>query len=206
MLADVVFPVAPVSERAGSFVDWEGRVRPFTNVLRTPGVLPDVRVLAGIAEELGGPTLGVRTVEQARAEMTELGPWDGERPVKPTVPPAGARTAGEGQAVLATWRHLVDDGRLQDGEPYLKATGPVAVARVSARTAAAVGVPDGAEVTLSTERGRVSFPAVVTDMPDGVVWVPQNSSGVSLNRDLGALAGDVVRVHANAASQGGATA
>jgi hypothetical protein len=26
------------------------------------------------------------------------------------------------------------------------------------------------------------------------VWVPQNSAGICLNRDLGALAGDVVRV------------
>jgi NADH-quinone oxidoreductase subunit G len=200
-LADVVFPVAPASERSGSFVDWEGRVRQFGNVLRTPGVLPDVRVLAGIAEDLGGPSLGFRTVEDARAEMTELGPWDGERPAKPTVSPAGARRAGEGHAVLATWRHLVDDGRLQDGEPYLKATGPAAVARLSPDTAASIGLADGGEVTLSTERGRVAFPAVVTDMPDGVVWVPQNSAGIALNRDLGALAGDLVRIQAG---QGGA--
>ena len=27
--ADVVFPVAPVAEKAGSFVNWEGRLRPF---------------------------------------------------------------------------------------------------------------------------------------------------------------------------------
>jgi NADH-quinone oxidoreductase subunit G len=193
-LADVVFPVAPVAERSGSFVDWEGRVRPFDNVLRTPGVLPDVRVLAGIAEELRGPGLGFRTVEQVRAEMTELGPWDGERTAKPTVAAAAPPVAGEGHAVLATWRHLIDDGRSQDGEPYLKATGPSALARVSAATAAALGLAEGGEVTLSTERGRVTYPAVVTDMPDGVVWVPQNSAGICLNRDLGALAGDVVRV------------
>jgi NADH-quinone oxidoreductase subunit G len=192
--ADVVFPVAPVAERSGSFVDWEGRVRPFTNVLRTPGVLPDVRVLAGIAEELRGPGLGFRTVEQVQAEMSELGPWDGPRAPKPTVPAAAVPSPGVGQAVLATWRHLIDDGRSQDGEPYLKATGPAAVARVSAETAASIGVVDGGEVTLSTERGRVTFPVVVTEMADGVVWVPQNSAGISLNRDLGALSGDVVRI------------
>jgi NADH-quinone oxidoreductase subunit G len=192
--ADVVFPVAPVAERSGTFVDWEGRVRPFGNVLQAPGVLPDLRVLAGIAEELGGAGLGFRTVEQVRTEMTELGPWDGERPAKPTVTPAPMPSAGVGQAVLATWRHLIDDGRSQDGEPYLKATGPAAFARLSARTAAAAGVAEGGEVTLSTQRGRVTFPAAVTEMPDDVVWVPQNSAGVSLNRDLGALSGDVVRI------------
>lgn len=28
-LADVVFPVAPVAEKAGTFLDWEGRLRSF---------------------------------------------------------------------------------------------------------------------------------------------------------------------------------
>src|SRR5665811_243115 len=51
--ADVVFPIAPVSEKAGSFVDWEGRVRPFESIFRDPGSLPDLRVLSGIAEEMG---------------------------------------------------------------------------------------------------------------------------------------------------------
>jgi len=33
--ADVVFPVAPVVEKAGSFVNWEGRIRPFAPSLQT---------------------------------------------------------------------------------------------------------------------------------------------------------------------------
>ena len=65
-LADVVFPVAPVAEKAGMFVDWEGRVRPFDKVLRDSNALPDLRVLAGVADELG-VDLGFKTVEQARA-------------------------------------------------------------------------------------------------------------------------------------------
>ena len=51
--ADVVFPVAPVTDRPGTFVNWEGRVRQFGKVLHNPASLPDLRVLAGIAEELG---------------------------------------------------------------------------------------------------------------------------------------------------------
>jgi NADH-quinone oxidoreductase subunit G len=195
-----------VSEKAGTFVDWEGRPRPFENVLRTTGVLPDLRVLAGIAEEmvdrtsgLGRGTLGFRSVDEVRAEMAEIGLWDGARPPKPTVAPQDLPTLQPGVAVLATWRHLVDDGRMQDGEPYYKATGPAVVARMSQATAASVGLADGGEVTLSTDRGRVTFPLVVTEMPDGVVWAPQNSAGVSLNRDLGALAGDVVRISGGAA-------
>ena len=60
------------------FVTWEGRPRPFDAVFTNPQSLPDLRVLAGIAEELGRP-LGFRTVAEARAQMEELGPWDGDR-------------------------------------------------------------------------------------------------------------------------------
>ena len=58
--ADVVFPVAPVSDKAGTFINWEGRARSFETVLRNPASLPDLRILAGVAEELGAP-LGFRT-------------------------------------------------------------------------------------------------------------------------------------------------
>ena len=93
-LADVVLPVAPVAEKAGTFVDWEGRVRPFAKVLRESNALPDLRVLAGIADELG-VDLGFRTVDQARGEMQEIGAWDGPRGrgAGRAGPPAGGHVA-----------------------------------------------------------------------------------------------------------------
>ncbi|HET7326730.1 MAG TPA: NADH-quinone oxidoreductase subunit G [Nocardioidaceae bacterium] len=191
--ADVVLPVAPVAEKAGSFVDWEGRVRPFGNVLEVAGSLPDLRALAGIAEEMGKP-LGFRTVAEARAEMRELGPWDGARAPMPEVAAGAAPVPATGEAVLATWRMLIDDGAMQDGDPYLRSTARPAVARVSAATAAAAGVAEGGHVTISTGHGQITLPVVVTDLPDGVVWVPQRSGGTSVNRDLGVAAGAVVRI------------
>ncbi|MPZ61771.1 MAG: NADH-quinone oxidoreductase subunit G [Propionibacteriales bacterium] len=191
--ADVVLPVAPVAEKSGTFVDWEGRHREFGNVLRTTGVLTDVRVLAGIAEELGRG-LGFRTIEQAGRELVELGPWDGERVARPDVRPVAAGHVSNGEAVLATWRLLLDDGRLQDGEPHLKATAHAPVALVSAATAEGLGLTEGADIVLSTDRGSVTFPVGVADLPDGVVWAPQHSAGLSLHRDLGAVAGDVIRI------------
>ena len=76
--ADVVFPVAAVVDKAGMFVTWEGRPRWFDAVFTNPQALPDSRVLAGIADELGRP-LGFRTVGEVRAQMEDLGPWDGDR-------------------------------------------------------------------------------------------------------------------------------
>ena len=92
--ADVVFPVAPVAEKAGMFVDWEGRVRSFECVFGDTSALPDLRVLSGIAEEMGAH-LGFRTVEQTRAEMAEFGAWDGERVAVPTVPTVPAAPSGD---------------------------------------------------------------------------------------------------------------
>src|SRR5207342_3272445 len=92
--ADVVFPVAAVTDKAGTFVNWEGRPRSFEAVFTNHNALPDARVLAGIAEELGRP-LGFRTTAEARALMTEMGPWDGERASLPDAPETTSSPAGD---------------------------------------------------------------------------------------------------------------
>jgi NADH-quinone oxidoreductase subunit G len=73
------------------------------------------------------------------------------------------------------------------------------VALVSANTLSALGVEIGARVALGTNRGSVELPVAVADLPDGVVWAPASSRGVSLLRDLGATAGSVVRLEGGAA-------
>lgn len=187
--ADVVFPVAPVSDKAGMFVTWEGRPRPFPAVFEDPRSLPDLRVLAGIAEELAllgqGSPLGFRTVAAARAEMEDLGPWDGERAptveVAPTPPPAGV----EAGLRLATWKQMIDHGSMQDGDPAMRATARKPVARVSPATYATLheSVRDGG--VLVGDRGEMSVPVVATEgMVDGVVWVPANSLGNGVLADL----------------------
>jgi NADH-quinone oxidoreductase subunit G len=199
--ADVVFPVAPVAEKSGMFVDWEGRVRMFGKVLAESNALPDVRVLAGIAEEMG-VDLGFKTVDQARAEMAELGAWDGDRaPMPPLVPHlAGAHVAHptpspagpDGSARVATWKMLIDDGRMLDGEDALKATGRTPVALVSPGTLTALGLTPGEHVTLLGETGATSLPVGVADLPDGVVWVPTRSVASRWTP----AAGSVVRLQA----------
>ncbi len=75
------------------------------------------------------------------------------RPREPARPAAG-------EAVLTGWRMLLDDGRLQDGEPHLAGTAHNPVVRLSADTAAEIGAADGDAVTVSTDRA-VDHPAVV---------------------------------------------
>ncbi len=189
--ADVVLPVATVTEKAGTFVNWEGRGRPFDIVLRTPGVMSDLRVLAALADELD-VHLGLPDPAAVRRELTALGAFKGDRPSLPSEPAAVPADPGKGEALLATWRLLLDAGRMQDGEPYLAGTAKEPIARMSARTAEEIGA-DG-KVTVATEHGEITLPLQITDMPDRVVWLPQNSPGCSVHRDLGVTAGAVVKI------------
>ncbi len=190
--ADVVLPVASVAEKAGSFVNWEGRVRTFDRVLGSTE-LSDIRVLAGIAEEMGRP-LGFRGHQGARAEMVELGPWDGDRAESATTQPMSPVEPKDGGFVLSTWRLLIDDSRGIDGEPDLLATGRDPGAVLSPATLARLGLAEGEQVVVATDHGSVSLRAVAGDIGDEAVWIPANSAGVNVHRDLRAGAGAVVRL------------
>ncbi|MGA8247566.1 MAG: molybdopterin-dependent oxidoreductase, partial [Nocardioides sp.] len=189
-VADVVLPVAPVTDKAGTFLTWEGRPRAFEAVFAHRNSLPDARILAGIAEELGRP-LGFRSTDEAHALMVEMGPWDGERATLPETPPASkARPLGENELALATWKLMLDNGSMQDGEKYLRATARTPVCRVSRGAAAALGEM----VTLTGDRGSVTLPVeVADDLADDTVWVPANSTGHGVLADL-ASPGSGVRV------------
>ncbi|HEX5510631.1 MAG TPA: NADH-quinone oxidoreductase subunit G, partial [Actinomycetales bacterium] len=190
--ADVVLPVAPTQEKPGAFMDWEGRWRLFEQALAS-NALPDVRALYMLADYMD-VDLGVRDVPTARAELAELGRWEGGRAAAPRVEPVEPTAPAAGEAVLATWHLLLDGGRLQDGEPYLAGTAHRAHVRLSPATAAAVGVGDGELVSVSTERGSMSLPLVVTEMPDGVVWLPTNSAGSGVRASLAPASGALVRL------------
>jgi NADH-quinone oxidoreductase subunit G len=189
--ADVVLPVAATTQKQGTFVNWEGRGRPFGTVLEVPGILSDLQVLAAIADEMD-VHLGLPDTAAARRELAELGGFRGPRPAAPVVPPPAAPAPEAGQAVLATWSLLLDKGRSQDGEPHLAGTAKPAHARLSAATAAEIGGTDGGEVTVATHRGRVTLPLVITEMPDRVIWLPTNSEGCAVRRDLVADSGALV--------------
>lgn len=193
-LADVVLPVAPVAEKSGSFVTWEGRVRPFPKVITESHAIPDVRALAGIAEEMGAH-LGFRTPEGAAAELDELAAWDGARVTSPSVAPA-APAAGEG-LVLASWKPMISDGPMQDGDDAYHASGPPAAVLVSPATLERLGLVDGGSVRLAGPAGGVVLPVATGDLDDDVVWAPDATAGVNLRRDLGAAPGDRVTVTAS---------
>src|SRR6185437_6217857 len=87
--ADVVFPVSAVAEKAGTFVNWEGRGGSFGAALRVPEVRTDLYVLGAIADRMD-VHLGLPDAEAARAELAALGSWRGARPQPPEVTGASA--------------------------------------------------------------------------------------------------------------------
>jgi NADH-quinone oxidoreductase subunit G len=194
--ADVVFPVAPTTQKAGAFVNWEGRYRGFEPALKGTAQAAgqsDHRVLDTLADEMG-VYLGAGTVDAAREELAGLGYWGGKHAAGPHVTAGESAQPEKGQAVLTGWRMMLDNGRLQDGEPHLAGTARKPVARLSAHTAAEIGAADGDEVTVSTTRGSITLPLNITDMPDRVVWLPLNSPGSAVQRQLGVTLGTVVQI------------
>ena len=115
-------------------------------------------------------------------------------PTSQTPPIAAAPQPAEGEAVLASWHWLLDDGSLQDGEPFLAGTGKKPRLHLSAATAAEIGATEGQPVTVTTDRGSVTLPLVVADLPDRVVWLPTRTPDAAVRRDLAAIPGDVVRL------------
>jgi NADH-quinone oxidoreductase subunit G len=196
--ADIVFPVAPTTQKAGAFVNWEGRYRGFAPALHgstQQASQSDHQVLDALAEEMG-VYLGMSDVEESREEAAALGAWDGKRAGGPQIAVTQPAQPGAGEAVLAGWRTLLDSGRLQDGEPHLAGTARTPVARLSAGSATEIGAADGDAVTVSTDRGSITLPLVITEMPDRVVWLPLNSPGSAVPRQLGVTVGGLVKISA----------
>ncbi|WP_234533931.1 NADH-quinone oxidoreductase subunit G [Streptomyces shenzhenensis] len=196
--ADVVLPVAAVAEKAGTFLNWEGRARLFEAALKPDQMtrrLPptDARVLQMLADAMD-VHLGLPDLRTARAELDRLGAWDGARAAEPreTAEPLPRPAAGE--AVLAGHRLLLDQGVLQEGDEALAGTRHAAHARVSAATAAEAGVENGGLIAVTGGSGTVELPVRITEMPDRVVWLPLNSVGGGVASDTGALPGSLVRI------------
>ncbi|AGZ38626.1 NADH-quinone oxidoreductase subunit G [Actinoplanes friuliensis] len=192
--ADVVFPIAPAAEKPGTFINWEGRLRTFETVLNTTA-MTDGRVLEAVAA-LMDVTLGTGDVGAIRRELGAMPASRSARPTLPAVEPVAVRKPSAQEALLATWHQMLDLGSLQDGDEALAGTARPSVVRLGKGLAESLGVADGDAVTVSTDRGGITLPAAITDLPPQVVWLPTNSPGSTLRRSLGVTSGAVVRLSA----------
>ncbi len=186
-LADVVLPVAVVTEKSGTFLDWEGRARGFGQAIREQNTLTDARVLAMIADAMD-VIIGRQDVAQLRAELAQF-----EAPANRSAAPTHGADAPNG-LTLSTWNQLIDDGALQEGEPFLAATARNVIAGINPKTAAAHSIAEGDVVEVSSSLGSLTVEAVFVDGAENMVWLPTNSGESKVRSSLGAAHGTVVTI------------
>jgi len=150
-----------------------------------------------LAEALAAP-IGFRDSVAAKAEFDSLGDWDGERAPSPRDPFLAPLLPISGEAVLVTWRMLLDLGSLQDGEANLAGTARKATIKLAKETANENGLRDGDLVRVSTGAGSIALPLEITEMPFRMVWLPENSFGSQIRRSLGVTSGALVRIGSGA--------
>jgi len=191
--ANVVLPVAAITEKSGSFLNWEGRPRSFDTAVSDSLNRSDLRILSMIAEEMG-ISLNLGTVTAAIKEIASIGKWDGARVVINKVNSSVQPALKGDQALITSWRRLLDLGTLQQGEENLAGTARRTVAVISPKRAQAMGVVDGDRLKISTTQGSVTLSALVENIHDDAVWAPRNSRGSQLLVNLGVAHGAVVTV------------
>ena len=181
--ADVILPIAPPLEKNGTFINWEGRLRPFGQAIASRSQT-DRLVFDALASEFG-VDLGLHDLVGLYDQVNPLMQWNGQR--EEFVPAMASELVevGQGEALLATHKPMLDAGRLQDGATMLAGSARRPVVFASRATVAGLGIDEGEELTLSTQRGSITLPLQFADLPDGVVWVPECSQGSIVHESLG---------------------
>jgi NADH-quinone oxidoreductase subunit G len=192
-VADVVLPVAAITEKSGSFLNWEGRARAFDSAVADSHNRSDVRILSMLADALGNP-ISLGTVTSSAREFNQLGSWDGARVQLAPVAAGTAKSVSGNDALLSSWRRLLDMGSLQKGEDNLAGTRRPTVAVISPKRAESIGVATGQQVRVSNAHGSITIPVLVEDIHEDAVWIPRNSFASQALVALDAVHGDVVTV------------
>ena len=181
--ADVILPVSPPLEKNGTFINWEGRLRPFGQAIASRSQT-DRLVFDALASEFG-VDLGLHDLVGLYDQVNPLMQWNGQREEFVPAKASELVEVGQGEALLATHKPMLDAGRLQDGATMLAGSARRPVVFASRATVAGLGIDEGEELTLSTQRGSITLPLQFADLPDGVVWVPECSQGSIVHESLG---------------------
>ena len=181
--ADVILPVAPPLEKNGTFINWEGRLRPFGQAIASRAQT-DRLVFDALAREFGAD-LGLSDLVSLYDQVNPLMNWTGEREEFVPAQASPLVELAEGQALLATHKPMLDAGRLQDGASMLAGSARRPVVFAARATVAGLGLDEGELLTLSSSRGSVTLPLQFADLPEGVVWVPECSQGSLVHESLG---------------------
>jgi NADH-quinone oxidoreductase subunit G len=152
-----------------------------------------VRILSMLADEIGRP-INLPSVKSARAEFDSIGNWDGSVNSMKVRSAVAVKSVSADEAVLTSWRNLLDKGSLQDGEENLAGTARKSMIIISKSRAKALNVETGDHVRVSNNYGAITLPCQIGDIDEASVWLPRNSLNSQLIRNLGVVSNSVVKV------------
>ena len=189
--ADVLLPVAMYAEKAGSYLNMEGRLQSFGAVVPPPGTArPAWEILCSLARKLGIPGMGYGSLEAVRSELAgitqdlradNMGAWQ----TPETIEPGSDGLQRVGYVPMNSVDPLVRHA------PALQQTADVAdgFARVNRKTARRLGVAGEESVQVSSESAVLQFPLQLDDsIADDCVLIHGGRAG---NGRLGPLSGPV---------------
>jgi NADH-quinone oxidoreductase subunit G len=146
-----------------------------------------------LADEMGRP-INLPSVKAARSELESIGRWDGQSTTMTSIQATSTNKVKNGEAIISSWRNLLDKGSLQDGEENLAGTARKSVVVISQSRAQSLGVDSGDMVRVSNNYGAVTISCQIADIHNDSVWLPRNSINSQLIRNLGVVSNSVVKV------------
>jgi NADH-quinone oxidoreductase subunit G len=188
--ADVLLPIAPFSETAGTFVNCEGRAQSFNGTVKPLGeARPAWKVLRVLGNLLGLQGFDYENSEAIRDEALGKGNTDLSAKLNnvANIAPAGAFFGnGEQLERLADVPIHFADAVARRSEPLLRtADGQAPLATISAALAEKLGVNAGDQVTVSQGQGSVVLTAKIDGrLPANVVRVAAAHESTSVLGDM----------------------
>jgi NADH-quinone oxidoreductase subunit G len=188
--ADVLLPIAPFSETAGTFVNCEGRAQSFNGTVRPLGeTRPAWKVLRVLGNLMGLTGFDYENSESIRDEALGKGVTDlsgKQNNVARLAPSAARHGAGDKLERLADVPIYFADAIARRSEPLLRtADAQAPLATISSHLAEQLGVVSGDAVTVSQGAGSVVLRANVdTRLPANVVRVAAAHALTSVLGDM----------------------
>lgn len=172
--ADVLLPLAPFTETAGTFVNCEGRWQAFAAVVQPlADTRPGWKILRVLGNFLDQPGFEYVSIEDVRSEIKRPGVDQGAEPTSPSVP-ANINGAHDGlYRIVETPIYAVDN--LVRRAPALQATAdnPPPAARMNAAQATVLGLDGVEQVAVRVGDGTATLDLVIDPrVADGCVLVP----------------------------------
>jgi NADH-quinone oxidoreductase subunit G len=191
--ADVLLPVAPFTETAGTFVNCEGRAQAFNGVVPPLGqTRPAWKVLRVLGTLLSIPGLDYESIDAIRADLPqadEIGNWLSNATQTPIEAPGGPLGANGLERIADVPIYAADPLVRRAASLQKTRDAKPPAARMNAATLSRLKLADGAAVSVRQGGGEAMLTAALdAGVPEGCVRI---AAAHPATRTLGPMFGSV---------------